>query len=771
MNKISFKMLFFLLLFLFSLDLLAIQANAESLSPFISKYLDDPYCIINKDRLGYEGEVFLNNAFSNLAWIHIILQETEFRDMDNDRKDDLILSYYQLYQNRLYKYNLILYNHFQDYSFTGNFKLCKFFGSYWILPSSAEDISPPSTTSIASRDSMWLKGDLNGDGYKDLIFLQKSTKGNGYVANISKVLFNTGIRNEFVDEMDFRKFIFDLRIGYLASYTKTFLNGIDNVTPQNIVDAFTKSSEDTTRMKYFSDNAVIPSKYLDVTINPEDVYNLNGDDFIYGSIFDKSTQNPELIPMINAPYDDLKGSSSSSEAESKFNELMNSPVYKSLYEPNFEVSKEVGDFLNEHQEINFYILNEIKYENVQTHSNPSLYVPNYKWYTIGIRIGAQKATNDLDLFKKAQISFYTITKVRGDLDQISRLNTTSDINTVKNVSGKFVENFNEIEKLNLNGSANIQNWSYIINLPIFLPRRVKIQNDALVFVDGNSYFKLNRNYTIPIPELSTLVDRSHMNDESFHKLHGNWFVDLQNNKNEYLLNGGYISGLCLAYLTLNGVRSSQNYFDEIKDLNKAKEYSIKIRESLVRLPKPLWPLRDNPALQTGTGIDFYLASISSGYSNIPDMFLQECGAFQYYQGYNEGYLQGYLKGQSDALKQIKNMLCNEIPSLSAATSITQAAIIISNDIDQKEREIAELKGIISDLRNTITNLNNTITSANKLINELSKTNEDLQLALEDARKTMTKVGDAADDIGGLARAATGFLIGGPMGAIIGLIFG
>ena len=401
-------------------------------------------------------------------------------------------------------------------------------------------------------------------------------------------------------------------------------------------------------------------------------------------------------------------------------------VSNALPQPSPSPDSNLIAMITAHPEVDFDIIR-------RGNSNPSApqsYAPDLLLYRAGISRGQRKAETLAKTFQAAKSSFNFYINAAEPLRQLT-INSSKEERDA--IAADFVSRMKTAES---NGnvtkiySTYKAAWELVLNSPTLKPRRVDANfNEIPINPTGNAQ---------PGEEFKALLKR--MDNE--------WITSIPAN-NQYVINSGRVAGMSLAFLNLMVMRSNDSYVSDMKNLQKAGQYVTESALQTSQMTMPLTLLAEQSDFSKVSGADFVMSAISSGYRDLPGLIANDHASIL--------FVEGYKQGQEDALKVFKTVLGNQIPQLANATTVLEVATAISQFVKSQQLVIDRLNKFVDSLQKTIDNLNNLLETANETVKQLQDTNKALKEALE-------KAGNAADAIGDLAHAGTGFLIGGPVGA-------
>lgn len=216
-----------------------------------------------------------------------------------------------------------------------------------------------------------------------------------------------------------------------------------------------------------------------------------------------------------------------------------------------------------------------------------------------------------------------------------------------------------------------------------------------------------------------------------------------------VINASRILGSATAFYTLMVMRAQADYLPALKESpGRLNATGVKMAGSF---GPSLRAQLNRPQILEASAIQFVSAAVASGYSDLT-IFIG-----------NDIFEQGRLEGQKEALSTLKSYFGGQVPGLGAVNTVDAAAQSISVFLGQQQQEIAGLKQTVSDLNDTIASLKAALDNANALIKNLND-------ASISAKNTFEKLGKTADAVTTLAKAGTGAIIAGPIGAAICALF-
>lgn len=712
-RSLSMKRLLFLLSLIIFVSAYTPTAGAQDRRyAFLDPYLSDPYSPLEIADIGFNGPLFARlqrtaasgqteTFTTNLIYYDLV----EVRDPGQHGRADLVIPVRAISSlgGGPQKFLLVFHNTPELIEVpTGTAGQTR--RQHWDpVPEFIPAPGLPNSTNLTQRQRFI--GDLNGDGLADRATLASTAHASlsfreGVIITFDDVLMNLGF--DLVPEANVPSAVRDARLGYIASYAQTLFQGVaaPNPTPQPTpptdVNLLPPGGPATPATPISLEEVTILRKAERRVFVPRDPSRIRAVEQIAQK--QAAATQPTLAP---------------------------SP------QPSPTPNARLRTILAAHQELDFDVLRR----GAGTGSAPQSYVPNLLIYRAGIQRGQDRARSLAGTFQSARAAFEAYVQ---SVEPLRQLTSSSSDQQVRDITADFTARLRTAEtagSLPTVLTTYSAAWVAVLNSPVFTPRRV----------DSNF---------VAVNLLTTGTPADAEVRDLMRQLDSEWVVPTRTD-GQFVANSSRVVGMSLAFLNLMVMRSGDSYVSDMSNLQTAGDIIAQSITQASQLAAPLSTLATQANVLQAPGADFIMASVSSGYRDLPRYLASDHASIL--------FIQGYKQGQEDALKIIKTALGGQIPGLSGASTLLEATTAISQFVQRQQLEIQRLNGLVNSLQQTINNLNRLLENANKLVEQLQGTNEELKRALE-------KAGGAFDAIGGLAKAGTGFLIGGPIGAGLCVLF-
>lgn len=675
----------------------------DRLYAFLQPYLTDPYSKLRPQDVGFEGPVVV--TLDDYSIQHVYLGALTWRDPGEQGRADLIVPVRLLANSggAPQFFDMVIVNTPDLHAVPAPKGATAL--QHW--NPKPELVQRPDEPVTSATQFPTLIADLNGDGLADRANFDIPSEEQaalGTVAILKGVSINVGPK--LVPEHSVPDAILDTRLGYIASHAQALLRGVGssgNMSSMAASDSVVKN--DVLRRQVYTSAGALRMHGASRSF--------------FAPTKDDAKRAVSVVSTLSP-----EGSDSG-------------PVAAAL--PN--------EILAGAPELNFDILAI----GTDTQVSKQTYMPDTSLYTAGLVQGQNEGQNLIGTFQRARDSYQNY------LAAIKPLRNLPSTNSPQPILKAFADSFTATAISTLDGlqmreicGDYLDAWRAVVNAPIFLPRRVTAALDTIPYQNPAGAHPLTS------PDIQAYL----------HSLDSTWLIETGTD-GQYLLNGGRIVGMCLAFLNLMNLRSSAAYISDLQANSPAKYVtnavqtvsSMSARLSLIAKRDP----------NTVDGSDFIMASITSGYSDLIDYISIDYASI--------ARLQGYQTGQRDALKTLQSILGQQIPGLHAAQDVLAAANLIGQYVTDQQTEINSLKSLVDSLQQTVQSLNTLLQTANTFIQQLEASNQSLKNDLDEAHNLIVQLEGTAQAFQGFANAGatffhagTGFMVAGPLGAFACALF-